>query len=74
MRILDRERLIRVKTPVLVASAERDRIVSSSRHEPLPFLNPAFTVLPIAGAMHEILQETDDLRARFWAGFDRFLD
>ena len=73
MRILDRERLIRVKTPTLVASAERDRVISSAKHADLPFLNPTFTVLPVAGSMHEILQESDEIRARFWAGFDRFV-
>lgn len=73
MRIMDRDRLIRVKTPVLVASAEDDRVISSAKHEPLPFLNPAFTVRTIEGAMHEILQETDEVRARFWDRFERFL-
>jgi len=72
-RIMSRERLIRLKTPVLVASAARDKIISSSRHAELPFLNPTFTVLPIADSMHEILQETDEIRERFWAGFERFL-
>ncbi len=72
-RILRRDRLARVKTPVLVASAEHDTIVSSARHQLLPARSPAFTVLPVAGAKHEILQETDAIRARFWDGFDRFV-
>ena len=72
-RIMDRDRLIRVKTPVLVASAEHDKIISSSKHLNLPFLNTTFTILPIANAMHEILQETDEVQARFWKGFDQFV-
>ncbi|MDG2306904.1 MAG: alpha/beta hydrolase [Candidatus Binatia bacterium] len=72
-RILDRDRLIRVKTPVLVASAGRDKIISSDRHLNLPFLNTTFTVMPIAKAMHEILQETDEIQAQFWKGFDQFV-
>lgn len=71
-RIMDRERLIQVKTPVLVASAELDTIVSPDKHAPLPFLNTSFTVLPIEKAMHEILQETDETQERFWAAFDQF--
>lgn len=72
-RIMERERLIRVKAPVLVASAEKDAIISSRKHDELPFLNTSFTVLPIEGAMHEILQETDEIQSRFWAGFDQFI-
>jgi lysophospholipase len=28
-------------------------------------------VLAIAGARHEVMMETDDLRALFWEAFDR---
>jgi lysophospholipase len=28
--------------------------------------------LTIADARHEIMMETDDIRARFWDAFDRF--
>lgn len=72
-RILDRDRLIQVKVPVLVGSAERDEVISSSKHVELPFLNTAFTVLPMPGAMHEILQEADEIQDRFWKGFDQFV-
>ena len=71
-RIMRRDRLIRVKTPVLVASADKDTVVSPAKHRLLPFLNTSFTVDSLAGAMHEILQEKDEFRNRFWASFDRF--
>ena len=72
-RIMDRERLIRVKTPVLVASAENDEVISSRKHQELPFLNTTFTVRSVPGAMHEILQETDEIQSHFWKGFDQFV-
>ncbi len=72
-RIMDRDRLIRVKTPVLVASAGRDEIISPAKHAELPFLNTTFTVFPIEASMHEILQETDEIQERFWGGFDQFV-
>jgi len=34
-------------------------------------LDPAFSGLPTS--RHEILMETDDIRARFWAAFDAYL-
>ena len=71
-RIMRRDQLIRVKTPVLVSSADADTVVSPSQHRTLPFLNPTFTIDSIAGAMHEILQERDEFRERFWTAFDRF--
>jgi lysophospholipase len=71
-RILRPERLARVEIPVLVASAERDTIVSPSTPHVLPALNPAFTAVSIADAKHEILQESDEIRARFWSAFDAF--
>lgn len=73
LRITDRERLLRVKAPVLIASAERDTIVSSKKHLPLPFLNTSFTVLPVANALHEILQESEENQVPFWAAFDQFV-
>lgn len=72
-RVMERDRLIQVKTPVLVASAGRDTVVSSAKHAPLPFLNTSFTVLPVEAAKHEILQETDENQARFWGAFDQFV-
>ncbi len=62
-----------IKTPILVIYGGEETI-SSPRHQArLAALLGAGTVQCIAGARHEILQETDAIRAQFWAAFDRFM-
>ena len=54
-------------------AAGRDRIVSTRAIEELGVRLKLGTTLLIPGARHEILQETDLLRQRFWAAFDAYL-
>lgn len=63
----------RVEVPVLMFAAGRDRIVSTRAIEELGVRLKLGTTLLIPGARHEILQETDLLRQRFWAAFDAYL-
>jgi lysophospholipase len=63
----------RVDVPVLMFAAGRDRIVSTRAIEDLGVGLKLGTPLLIPGARHEILQETDLLRQRFWAAFDAYL-
>lgn len=61
-----------IKLPAIMIHGSEERI-SLPRHQArlASRLGNCETVC-IAGARHEILQETDDLRAQFWAAFDGF--
>lgn len=60
------------RVPALVVAAGEERIVSTPRSLAAAGLVPDGAALVIEGARHEVLQETDALRARFWAAFDAF--
>jgi lysophospholipase len=62
-----------IVSPVLMVSAGGDRIVSAAAIERFAARLPAGSHLTIEGARHEILQEADSHRARFWAAFDAFV-
>ncbi|MFZ5931280.1 MAG: alpha/beta hydrolase [Pseudomonadota bacterium] len=62
-----------IKTPVLIVYGSEETI-SSPRHQARQAeLLPNSEAYCITGARHEILQETDEIRAQFWAAFDRFI-
>ncbi len=62
-----------VKTPVLMLYGDQER-VSLPRYQALLASRLGnCQALCLSGARHEILQETDDIRARFWAAFERFV-
>ncbi len=60
----------KVATPVTVVAAGADRIVDNSLLRLVAGRFPHGRYLEIAGAYHEILQETDEIRAQFWQAFD----
>ena len=60
--------------PVFLASAEDERLVDNDSHTQMAASLPDCEHITVAGAKHEILMETDERRAEFWAGFDRMLD
>ncbi|MGI6244188.1 MAG: alpha/beta fold hydrolase [Pseudochelatococcus sp.] len=62
-----------VATPVLVIAAGADRIVSTPATERFGARLKAGNAIVIPYARHEILMETDDVRAFFWAAFDAFI-
>ncbi|TDI65925.1 MAG: alpha/beta hydrolase [Alphaproteobacteria bacterium] len=62
-----------ISVPVLLVSAAHDRIVDIRSHAKLAALLPHCEWLTIDRSEHEILIETDDKRAQFWAAFDRFV-
>lgn len=62
--------LANVRIPILVATAAEEQLVDNASHGVITELLPNATHIIIAGAKHEILMETDDLRAQFWAAFD----
>lgn len=65
--------LAHLRFPVVVLSAEQESLVDNASHTAVAKLLPNATVVEIMGAKHEILQETDDIRAQFWREFDGLL-
>lgn len=63
--------LERIELPLLLISAGQDDLVDSKTHEPVAARLKHAEHLTIAGARHEVMMETDDLRALFWEAFDR---
>ncbi len=64
---------LRVEVPLLLFAAGMDTIVSSRAIEEFALRLKVGTHLLIPQARHEILQETDEVRQRFWAAFDAYL-
>lgn len=62
-----------VRQPVLVLAAGADPIVSTPAVERFAARLKTGSALAIPKARHEILMETDAVRARFWAAFDAFV-
>lgn len=63
----------RIHTPTLMISGQKDRIVTLSAQQKLCRRLPNCRLMIIPGARHEILKETDDIRAVFWDAFDQFV-
>ena len=71
MAVLERGRgLPRMMTPLSVVAAGDDRLVDITSQRRVAARAPASRFIVLPGAYHEILQETDPLRAAFWAEFD----
>jgi lysophospholipase len=62
-----------LKTPVLMLCAQNDRVVSMPAQRSLALRIPGCGFVPIPGARHEILKETDTIRRLFWKEFDAFV-
>jgi lysophospholipase len=65
--------LAKVTIPVYVASAAEEKLVDNASHAEICRRLKDCEHITVEGAMHEILMETDDRRAEFWAGFQRLL-
>jgi lysophospholipase len=63
----------KIARPVLMVAAGDDTVVSSPAIQAFAARLAAGTCSVIAGARHEILQETDGYRAEFWAAVDAFM-
>jgi lysophospholipase len=64
---------LRVEVPLLLFAAGMDTVVSTQAIEEFALRLKVGTHVLIPQARHEILQETDELRQRFWAAFDAYL-
>lgn len=62
-----------IQTPVLITAAGRDRIVDIEAEREFAKRLPKGALLEFEDAEHEILMETDAIRARFWKAFDDFV-
>lgn len=72
--ILRKDEVIdKIRTPLLLVSAQKDRVVSSKAQEALSKRLPSATFFSIKGAFHEILFETQGITRQFWDAFDRFM-
>ena len=69
-----KSKLQSVDIPIFVASAEEEMLVDNSKHARFASLLPNAEHITVKNAYHEILMETDALRAQFWEGFDRMLE
>ena len=63
--------LERIDLPLLLMSAGEDRLIDISSHGAVVARLKQGEHVVIAGAKHEIMMETDPLRAQFWQAFDR---
>ena len=64
----------RVRVPLMIAIAGRDVIVDARATEEFAARVKLCTSIMLPLARHEILQESDDIRSRFWAAFDAYLE
>ncbi len=62
-----------IPAPVLLVSAGKERVVSVRAQRRICAQLRDCTFETIPGARHEILMETDPVKDRFWAVFDRFI-
>lgn len=63
----------RVKVPLLMFAAGADRIVLPRAIEDFATRTKLGTLVVLPASRHEILQEREDIRARFWSAFDAYL-
>ncbi len=61
------------RVPLLMLLAGADEVVLTARAEELALAMRNASALVLPGARHEILMETDETRALFWAAFDAFV-
>ena len=66
--------LERARTPLLLAVACQDTIVSNAAIEAAALRLPDAQILRLADAKHEILGELEPVRRAFWNAVDAFLD
>jgi lysophospholipase len=73
-RLAEPSTLARIQQPVLIVRAGAEHIVSSPAQAWLSRALPDARIVDLDDAKHEILNETDPVRAAFWREADAFLD
>ena len=64
----------KIKTPVLIISAGKDRIVSQAAQREICSIMGKGAFVCIPDSFHEILKERDAVRKTFWKEFDEFAE
>lgn len=72
-RVLQPRFALSAQVPMLLFAAGNDKIVSTSAIEDFGVRLKVGTQILLPGSRHEILQEADVIRQRFWAAFDAYL-
>ena len=62
-----------IKVPILMVAAGQDKVVATTAIEEFALKLKVGSHVLIPPSRHEILVESDDIRARFWAAFDAYL-
>lgn len=63
-----------VTLPVIICSAEQEKLVDNAAQARVAKALPEGRLVTVKGALHEILMETDERRAVFFAQFDALAD
>jgi len=63
----------RINVPLLMFAAGNDKVVSTRAIEDFAVRAKVASCILMPGSRHEILQENDSVRTRFWAAFDAYL-
>jgi lysophospholipase len=66
--------LANLRMPIMVMSAAKEALVANTSHAEIVKLLPNATLQVVEGARHEIMMETDPVRAQFLAAFDRLAE
>jgi lysophospholipase len=66
--------LERIDLPLVLVSAGDDPLVDSRSHDGVAARLAHCRHVTVAGALHEVMMETDPLRAEFWQAFDQLAD
>jgi lysophospholipase len=69
-RLLDRPGLETVETPITLVAAGEDHVVDNAALAAAAERLPRARLVEVPGALHELMMETDDKRAAFFAAFD----
>jgi lysophospholipase len=72
-RLQDPDFAAAIKVPCLVFAAGKDKIVDSRAIEDFGVRLKVGSHILVPGSSHEILQEHDGIRQKFWAAFDAYL-
>lgn len=62
-----------ISVPTLIVAAGDDPVCATAATEAFAAMLGQGTLIVVPESRHEVLMETDELRARFWEAFDRFL-
>ncbi len=71
--LMKSKRIKAIKTPILLASAGKDRVVSPRYHKTFAKKSSLVELVEFPKAKHEILMETEGIYRHFWDRFDSFI-